>query len=120
MLQAVPAMCSTQGRAQAGGEVAFGSGTATVFAVPDGCVQGEPPGEGGVTAVLSVICTYSRFIYLRGITSVDAQACAEALVDVFLDMGVIPMIVQSDQGPEYERTNVGREFIIGLPAGVQQ
>ena len=56
----------------------------------------NPPGEGGVTAVLSVICTYPRFIYLRGITSVDAQTCADALVDVFLDMGVVPVVVQSD------------------------
>jgi len=61
----------------------------------------NPPGEGGVCAVLSLICVYSRYVFLRGITIVDAVAVAEALVDIILDMGVVPLVLQSDQGPEF-------------------
>lgn len=61
----------------------------------------NPPGEGGVCAVLSLICIYSRCPFLRPLKVVDAVGVAEALVDIFLDMGVIPLVLQSDQGPEF-------------------
>ena len=51
--------------------------------------------------MLSVICVYSRYPFLRPLTLVDAKSVAEALVDIFLDMGVIPLVLQSDQGPEF-------------------
>ena len=37
----------------------------------------NPPGEGGVCAILSVICVYSRYPYLRPLVLVDAKAVAE-------------------------------------------
>ena len=40
-------------------------------------------------AVLSLICVYSRYPFLRPLTVVDAVGIAEALVDIFLiGMGV--------------------------------
>ena len=61
----------------------------------------NPPGEGGVCALLSVICVYSRYIFLRPLKLIDAEAVGEALMDVILDMGVVPLVLQSDQGPEF-------------------
>jgi len=61
----------------------------------------NPPGEGGVCAVLSLICVYSRFVFLRPLRIVDALGVAEALLDIILDMGVVPLVLQSDQGPEF-------------------
>ena len=63
--------------------------------------KANPPGEGGVCAVLNAICCYSRYPFLRGLTVVDAIGVAEALVDIILDMGVVPLVMQSDQGPEF-------------------
>ena len=52
-------------------------------------------------AILSEICVYSRFAYLRPLVVIDAKSVAEALVDVFLDLGVVPLVLQSDQGLEF-------------------
>ena len=61
----------------------------------------NPPGKGGLRAVLSLICVCSRYPFLRPLTVVGARGVAEALVDVFLDMGVVPLVAQSGQGPEF-------------------
>ena len=50
---------------------------------------------------ISGICCYSRYPFLRGLTVVDALGVAEALVDIILDIGVVPLVMQSDQGPEF-------------------
>ena len=69
-------------------------------------------------AVLSVICVYSRYPFLRALTMIDALAVAEGLVDIILDMGVVPLVLQSDQGPEFMNdvlaevaTQIGRAHV---------
>lgn len=63
--------------------------------------KANPPGEGWVCAVLSLICVYYRFVFLRPLVVIDAVGVAGALMDIILDMGVVPLVVQSDQGPEF-------------------
>ena len=60
----------------------------------------KPPGVGGVCAALNVICVYSRFAYLRPLVVIDAKSVAEALTDVFLDMGVVPLVLQASEAWE--------------------
>ena len=56
----------------------------------------KPTGEGGETHLLTLVCVATRYPFLRPTTGRDAIHLALILFDIFLDMGVIPAIVQSD------------------------
>lgn len=61
----------------------------------------QPEGPNHEKAVLTVVCKCTRFAYFRVLMSKAAKEVAEALFDVFLDCGVIPLIIQSDLGREF-------------------
>ena len=56
----------------------------------------KPSGVGGEKYIFTCICFSTKYIYLRAMTTRDAVEVAIALLDVFLDCGVIPAVVQSD------------------------
>jgi len=57
--------------------------------------------------VLTVHCVYSRYPFLRKLKTKTAAEVASALWDVILDMGVVPMYVQSDMGREFVNEMLG-------------
>ena len=50
---------------------------------------------------LSVIDSFSRFLFLRPLQSKEANEVAEHLLDIYIEHGP-PDILQSDQGPEFK------------------
>jgi hypothetical protein len=73
----------------------------------------SPEGPKGEKAILTLVCTYSRFPYYRTLQSKEAQEVATSLFDIFLDCGVIPLILQSDLGREFIAA-VTKELIVLL------
>lgn len=57
----------------------------------------RPSSELGHTHVLTVVCCATRYTFLRPLQGREAAEVAEALMDVLLDAGVIPKVVQGDQ-----------------------
>jgi len=56
----------------------------------------KPTGEGGERYLLTTICVCTRYPFLRATGTRDAPDLALLLLDVILDMGVVPAVVQSD------------------------
>ena len=59
-------------------------------------VEIKPAGSLGEKYVLTAICVATRYIFLRVTTTRDAPELAQLLLDVILDAGVVPSVVQSD------------------------
>jgi len=76
-----------------------------------------PEGKEGEKAVLTVTCTYAKFPYFRAVKSKEASEVASQLFDIFLDMGCIPLIVQSDMGSEF--INALMRELVGLLGSTQ-
>ena len=51
--------------------------------------------------ILSVICCFSRYPSLRALRRKTAEEIGLALLDVFLDQGCFPLVVQTDSGREF-------------------
>ena len=56
----------------------------------------KPTGTNGERYILTVICVATRYIFLRATDVRDSVQLAMLLLDVILDCGVVPAIVQSD------------------------
>ena len=75
----------------------------------------KPTGEDGERYVLTCICVATRYPFLRTAKTRDAPYLALLLWDVFLDMGVIPAVVQSDN----EFVNLAFEELCSLLGSAQ-
>ena len=67
----------------------------------------SPASKDGYRMVLTVHCVYNRYPFLRKLKTKTAAEVASALWDVILDMGVVPMYVQSDMGREFVNEMLG-------------
>ena len=56
----------------------------------------KPEGEDGEKYIFTVICIATRYLFLRAAKNRMAPYLALLLLDIFLDMGVIPAVCQSD------------------------
>jgi len=56
----------------------------------------KPSGEAGERYLLTAICTSTRYIFLRPCVSRETAELAQHLLDVILDSGVVPAVIQSD------------------------
>ena len=56
----------------------------------------RPKGDNGETHILTCICVASRYSYLRNLSGREATGIAQALLDIILDCGIVPAILQSD------------------------
>lgn len=56
----------------------------------------KPAGEDGERYILTVVCVATRYPFLRATSGRSAPDLALLLFDIFLDMGVIPAVTQSD------------------------
>ena len=56
----------------------------------------KPTGQEGERYVFTLICVCTRYIFLRALTSRDAPDVATLMLDILLDAGVIPAVIQSD------------------------
>ena len=59
-------------------------------------VEIKPAGSGGEKYIMTVVCVATRYPYLRVTCVRDAPELAQVLLDVILDIGVVPSVVQSD------------------------
>ena len=60
-----------------------------------------PPSSEGFRYVLTLICTYTRFPYLRGLPDKTARTVAVVFVDICFEFGAFPRVLQSDRGREF-------------------
>jgi hypothetical protein len=56
----------------------------------------KPTGSRGEKYILTVICVATRYIFLRCTDNRDSIELAKLMLDVILDAGVVPAILQSD------------------------
>ena len=56
----------------------------------------RPTGANGETHILTVLCIATRYPFFRCVKGRDQVHIAEQLLDVFLDAGIVPCIVHSD------------------------
>ena len=56
----------------------------------------KPTGDGGERYLFTTICTSTKYLFLRACTNRDSSELARILLDVILDAGVVPSVVQSD------------------------
>ena len=56
----------------------------------------QPKGPTNESYIFTTICVATRYIFLRAGISQDAISLAEILLDIILDMGVVPVIIQSE------------------------
>ena len=56
----------------------------------------NPCGENDERYILTAICAATKYVFLRTLRSRDSEDIAEAMVDVILDCGVVPLVNQSD------------------------
>ena len=55
-----------------------------------------PKGENGETHIFTCICVATRYIFLRTTTTRDTVELALLMLDVLLDCGIVPLVIQSD------------------------
>ena len=67
----------------------------------------SPVSEDGYQYVLTVHCTYSKYPFFRSQKTKTAKETANALFDVILDAGVVPLVFQSDLGKEFANETLG-------------
>ena len=60
-----------------------------------------PQSEEGFRFVLTVICVYTRYVFLTGLKTKTKREVAAALLDTFWQAGVFPRALQSDRGTEF-------------------
>ena len=70
----------------------------------------EPPGPAGESMVLTVVDVCTRYPWFRPVPTKGAEDVAFALYEIILDAGVVPRVLQSDQGKEFIAA-VMQEFI---------
>jgi len=56
----------------------------------------RPTGTNGEKYVLTAICVATRYLFLRALASREAPEVAIMIMDVLLDAGVVPQVIQSD------------------------
>jgi len=56
----------------------------------------SPAGSGGERYILTLIDVATRYIFLRALSSRESQNIAATILDIILDMGVTPCVIQSD------------------------
>jgi len=56
----------------------------------------KPSGENGERYLLTSVCVATRYPFIRATTTRDASVLALLLLDIVLDMGVVPAVFQSD------------------------
>jgi transposase InsO family protein len=59
-------------------------------------IEVRPSGTLGEKWVMTVICVATRYIFLRTCTTRDASELAMIMLDIILDCGVVPAVLQSD------------------------
>ena len=57
----------------------------------------RPAGEDGSTHIMTCVCVATRYVFLRCCRGREHHHLAEILMDVILDAGCIPRVIQSDQ-----------------------
>ena len=88
---------SVHGKAGAEGDLKLLRFSRPYFRVQMDFMEVKPAGQGGERYLLTVICTTTRYLFIRATaTPRDAEEVASLLLDIFLDAGVIPAYVQSD------------------------
>ena len=75
----------------------------------------KPMGEDGENYILTAICPATKYPFLRTLTTRDSEVVAEQMLDVILDIGVVPCIHQSDN----EFANLAVSELISLLGAVQ-
>ena len=75
----------------------------------------EPSGQDGEKYVFTLICDCTRYIFLRALSNRDAPDVATLMLDVLLDAGMIPAVVQSDN----EFVNLAFEELCSLLGSTQ-
>ena len=61
----------------------------------------NPPGEGKYRYILTYICVFTRYVYLRPVQDKSAEEVAQCLLLVFFECGTWPLVLQSDNGSEF-------------------
>jgi transposase InsO family protein len=56
----------------------------------------KPTGTMGEKYVLTCMCVATRYPFFRAVTNREAPYLAQQMLDIFLDCGVIPAVIQSD------------------------
>ena len=69
----------------------------------------------GERYLLTLICVASRYPYLRALATRDSETIAMNLLDIILDCGVVPAIVQSDN----EFVSLALEELVALMGSTQ-
>ena len=75
----------------------------------------KPSGQDGEKYVFTWICVCTRYIFLRALSNRDAPDVATLMLDVLLDAGVIPAVIQSDN----EFVNLAFEELCSLLGSTQ-
>jgi transposase InsO family protein len=60
-----------------------------------------PPSDEGFRFIVTVLCPFSRYIFLRGARTKTALEIARVLLDILWDVGTWPRVLQSDRGSEF-------------------
>jgi transposase InsO family protein len=61
----------------------------------------RPAGPNGEMQVLTAVDVCTRYLWFRPVTTKNASDVAFALYEIILDAGVVPRVIQSDQGREF-------------------
>ena len=56
----------------------------------------KPKGQNGEAYIFTAVCVATRYPFLLAGAAQDAVTLAEILLDIILDMGVVPVVIQSD------------------------
>ena len=75
----------------------------------------KPTGQEGERYVFTLICVCTRYIFLRALASREAPDVATLMLDILLDAGVIPAVIQSDN----EFVNLAFEELCSLLGSTQ-
>ena len=58
--------------------------------------------------VLTCVCCFSRWVWLKVIPNKEAETIARALMEIFCDAGSFPVVLRSDNAAEFVGTVVRR------------
>ncbi|CAE8640728.1 unnamed protein product [Polarella glacialis] len=78
-------------------------------------IEIRPKGEDGETHILTAVCVASRYPFFRNIVGRESTTVAETLLDIILDMGLVPATIQSD----LEFMNIVLEELVSMMGGSQ-
>ena len=67
-----------------------------MFRIQIDLMEISPEGINGEKYILTCICLCTRYVWFRVLRTRDQTEIAESLLDIVLDMGIVPAIIQSD------------------------